>query len=361
MIPNQWYVVLESKEVGKKPVGVTRLGEKLVFWRDSNQQVHCAFDRCPHRGVQLSVGVVHQDHLQCPFHGFEYDASGQCVLIPAEGRTSQPPAAMRLFTYPTHEAHGFIWIWWGQNPPADLAHPPFFDNLDESFYYGSSIDPWEAHYSRVVENQLDVAHLPFVHYNTIGRGNRTLVDGPIVTWCENGSKMMCTYVFNRVDDGTPPRPASQLTPQPDQVHLELIMPNLWQNHISEEVRVLAAFVPVDATGDDEAAAVEGHERALSGLGRIDLQLLGIGRNGHIAFNEPGSSLGSRTRVKTLTQDTIIANSRFFGGDETKVPKTALTVGVGTVLEAREVVIIVSGYNKARALEKVVEEGVYPSV
>jgi phenylpropionate dioxygenase-like ring-hydroxylating dioxygenase large terminal subunit len=245
MIPNQWYVVLESQEVGKKPIGVTRLGEKLVFWRDSHQQVHCAFDRCPHRGVALSVGVVHQDHLQCPFHGFEFDSSGKCVLIPAEGRTSQPPVAMRLTTYPTHEAHGFIWIWWGQDPPEELAPPPFFENIDESFYYGSAIDPWEAHYSRVIENQLDVAHLPFVHYNTIGRGNRTLVDGPKVTWCEDGHKMMCTYVFNRVDDGTPPRPASQLTPQPGQVHLELIMPNLWQNHISEEVRVLAAFVPVD--------------------------------------------------------------------------------------------------------------------
>jgi phenylpropionate dioxygenase-like ring-hydroxylating dioxygenase large terminal subunit len=245
MIPNQWYVVLESKQVGNKPVGVTRLGEKLVFWRDSDQQAHCAFDRCPHRGVALSVGVVHQDHLQCPFHGFEFDASGQCVLIPAEGRNSQPPAAMRLNTYPTHEAHGFIWIWWGQNPPEDLAPPPFFENIDESFYYGSAIDPWEAHYSRVIENQLDVAHLPFVHYNTIGRGNRTLVDGPKVIWCEDGHKMMCTYVFNRIDDGTPPRPASQLTPEYSQVHLEFLMPNLWQNHISEEVRVLAAFVPVD--------------------------------------------------------------------------------------------------------------------
>ncbi len=245
MIPNQWYVVLESKQVDRKPLGVTRLGEKLVFWRDSNQQVYCAFDRCPHRGVQLSLGEVHQDHLQCPFHGFEFDASGQCVLIPAEGRNNQPPTAQRLLTYPTHEAHGFIWIWWGQNPPEDLAPPPFFDNIGEDFYYGSAIDPWDAHYSRVIENQLDVAHLPFVHYNTIGRGNRTLVDGPKVTWCEDGNKMMCTYVFNRIDDGTPPQPASQLTPRPGQVHLELILPNLWQNYISEEVRVLAAFVPVD--------------------------------------------------------------------------------------------------------------------
>ena len=77
-------------------------------------------------------------------------------------------------------------------------------------------------------------------------------------------------------------------------------------------------------------------------------------NGHIAFNEPGSSLSSRTRQKTLTTDTIIANSRFFDNDVNKVPKTSLTVGVGTVLSAREVMIIVNGHNKARALYHAVE-------
>ena len=81
---------------------------------------------------------------------------------------------------------------------------------------------------------------------------------------------------------------------------------------------------------------------------------GIGPDGHIAFNEPGSSLTSRTRQKTLTTDTIIANSRFFGNDVNKVPKTALTVGVGTVMDAREVMIIVNGHNKARALYHAVE-------
>ena len=87
---------------------------------------------------------------------------------------------------------------------------------------------------------------------------------------------------------------------------------------------------------------------------VDIQVLGIGGNGHIAFNEPGSSLSSRTRQKTLTTDTIIANSRFFDNDVNKVPKTSLTVGVGTVLSAREVMIIVNGHNKARALYHAVE-------
>ncbi len=244
MIRNQWYVLLESSEVREKPIGVTRMGEKMVFWRDAQGAVHCAVDRCPHRGVQLSLGAVKDDHLQCPFHGFEYDSSGQCVLVPANGRNGVIPSALRLRVYPTFEAHGYIWVWWGETPPADLEPPTFFDNLDDSFFYASAHDPWEAHYSRVIENQLDVVHLPFIHRNSIGRGNRTLVDGPLVEW--RNDKMLYTYVFNRVDDGTPPRKPSDIQIQEARsVHLEFIMPNLWQNYISSAVRVVAAFVPVD--------------------------------------------------------------------------------------------------------------------
>jgi len=108
--------------------------------------------------------------------------------------------------------------------------------------------------------------------------------------------------------------------------------------------------------DLEAECVE-YEAKIKRAGGIDLFLGGIGPDGHIAFNEPGSSLASRTRVKTLAYDTIIANSRFFGNDMEKVPKMALTVGVQTVLEAREVVIIITGAHKALALQKCIEGGV----
>jgi glucosamine-6-phosphate deaminase len=108
--------------------------------------------------------------------------------------------------------------------------------------------------------------------------------------------------------------------------------------------------------DPEAECVQ-YEAAIKAAGGIDLFLGGIGPDGHIAFNEPGSSLASRTRVKTLAYDTIIANSRFFGNDLDKVPKMALTVGVQTILEAREVVIIITGAHKALALQKCIEGGV----
>jgi glucosamine-6-phosphate deaminase len=100
-----------------------------------------------------------------------------------------------------------------------------------------------------------------------------------------------------------------------------------------------------------------YEACIKSVGGIELFLGGVGPDGHIAFNEPSSSLVSHTRVKTLTTDTLIANSRFFDNDVSKVPKTALTVGVATVLAAREVVIVVNGHNKARALQQAVEGAV----
>jgi glucosamine-6-phosphate deaminase len=108
---------------------------------------------------------------------------------------------------------------------------------------------------------------------------------------------------------------------------------------------------------DLIAECDNYEKEIQRVGGIELFLGGIGTDGHIAFNEPGSSLTSRTRVKTLAYDTIKANARFFGGDINQVPKLALTVGVGTVMDAREVIIIITGSHKAFALYKAVEEGV----
>ena len=132
---------------------------------------------------------------------------------------------------------------------------------------------------------------------------------------------------------------------------------MWQNffrHIDihpENVHILNGNAP------DLQAECRQYEAAIAAAGGIDLFIGGVGADGHIAFNEPGSSLASRTRIKTLTTDTIIMNARFFDNDINKVPKTALTVGVGTVTDAREVLIIVNGHNKAQALAQAVEGAV----
>ncbi len=130
--------------------------------------------------------------------------------------------------------------------------------------------------------------------------------------------------------------------------------NNFFNHIDikkENVHIL------DGNAKDLIAECEHYEEMIAEAGGIDLFIGGIGPDGHIAFNEPGSSLTSRTRIKTLTTNTIQANCRFFDDDVTKVPKQALTVGVGTVMDAKVVLILCSGHHKARALKHAIENGV----
>lgn len=129
---------------------------------------------------------------------------------------------------------------------------------------------------------------------------------------------------------------------------------MWENFFGHVDIVPENVNLLDGNAADLTAECELYEAKMKAVGGVDLFLGGIGADGHIAFNEPGSSLSSRTRIKTLTQDTIIANSRFFENDITKVPKTAVTVGVGTILDAKEVLIMVNGHGKARALAQVVE-------
>jgi glucosamine-6-phosphate deaminase len=132
---------------------------------------------------------------------------------------------------------------------------------------------------------------------------------------------------------------------------------MWNNFFSHvDISKEKANI-LDGNAADLQAECHSYEEKIKKVGGVRLFVGGIGPDGHIAFNEPASSLSSLTRVKTLTYDTIIANSRFFGGDVNKVPKTALTVGVKTVMDAGEVMIIVNGHGKARALRHAVEGSV----
>jgi glucosamine-6-phosphate deaminase len=138
-----------------------------------------------------------------------------------------------------------------------------------------------------------------------------------------------------------------------QGYRHFMMQNLF-NHIDIDHKNIHLL---DGMTKDPLKECQLYEEAITKEGGIELFLGGMGVDGHIAFNEPGSSLTSRTRIKTLNEETRAINSRFFNGDMSKVPTTALTVGVGTIMDSREVIIIVSGRNKARALKACVEEGI----
>jgi len=242
MNPGQWYIVLESREVGTRPVGVTRLAEKLVFWRDLSGKVVCFRDPCIHRGAALSFGECLNDHIRCPFHGLEFDSTGRCVLIPANSGARPVPENFVAKHYQTYENHGFIWIFYSDSD-SDGSKPEFFGGLERHSLI-TRVDPWATHYSRAIENQLDVAHLPFVHRKTIGRGGRTVADGPRLTWLHPGRFRV--DVYNRVDDGQPAKfPDETPVKSAETQHLDFIFPNLWQNFLTDKLRIVVAFVPVD--------------------------------------------------------------------------------------------------------------------
>nr|Q0I4B9.1 RecName: Full=Glucosamine-6-phosphate deaminase; AltName: Full=GlcN6P deaminase; Short=GNPDA; AltName: Full=Glucosamine-6-phosphate isomerase [Histophilus somni 129PT] len=132
------------------------------------------------------------------------------------------------------------------------------------------------------------------------------------------------------------------------------MYNNFFNHIDIQPQNINIL---DGNTDDHDEECRRYEEKIKSYGKINLFMGGVGVDGHIAFNEPASSLASRTRIKTLTEDTLIANSRFFDNDVTKVPKYALTIGVATLLDAEEVMLLVTGHNKALALQAGVEGNV----
>ncbi len=242
MIYNQWYVVLETKELKKiKPLKIRRFNEDLAIWRNDDKTISCIHDKCCHRGASLSCGKTIQGELECPFHGFLYDKNGKVTSIPANGKNTKVPDSMGVKSYEVYEDFGFIWLWYGDKEKINTK--PFFFTELKDFSYSSFKDNWAVHYTRAIENQLDVVHLPFVHKTTIGKGNKTIVNGPVV---ERDGDLITFYVNNIIDDGkTKSLKPDEIKNYKDFFHLQFHFPNIWQNYISDKIRATAAFVPVD--------------------------------------------------------------------------------------------------------------------
>lgn len=242
MIKNQWYAILPAKAVKSNAIlSVKRLGIELALFRTKNGQLGCVEDQCSHRGASLSHGKLNGDCISCPFHGLQFDAQGRCNFIPANGKSSlEDLSRYNVTAHPVKEAHELIYFWYGDSSLATDELPFFHDYIDTSFVFSEIEDSWNTHYSRSIENQLDVVHLPFVHYNTIGRGNRTLVNGPKYEYV-NG--MLKTSANNERDEGQIPRDASNCTI--GDIFLGFLFPNVWMNHISKNMLIIGFFAPVD--------------------------------------------------------------------------------------------------------------------
>ncbi|HEU4324250.1 MAG TPA: aromatic ring-hydroxylating dioxygenase subunit alpha [Roseiflexaceae bacterium] len=241
LIPNMWYAALESREVKPgKPLGVKRMGEELVFWRDKQGRIVVMRDRCPHRQSKLSPGKIVDGNIQCHFHGFQFDREGACQLVPANGRNGPKPKIFQCWTYPAREAFGLIWIWNGE-PRQEYPPLPFVEGLEEHSYGTFQVE-WNVHYTRAVEGVLDVSHLPFVHAKTIGRGGKTLVNGPYTTLEDNRLRV---WISNQPDAGLPAIKPTEVPPPSTPPQLRFNFPNVWQLWLSDKVSMVQIAAPID--------------------------------------------------------------------------------------------------------------------
>ncbi|MGH7778671.1 MAG: Rieske 2Fe-2S domain-containing protein, partial [Candidatus Binataceae bacterium] len=164
MIPNQWYPIYESSKVkAKQPAGIRRLGMDLVLWRDTDSRAVAMPDRCPHRAASLSRGRVRDGCIQCPYHGFRWNSRGECVLMPVNGADAPIPKGFDAHPMLLREAHGLVWLWYGEQGAAAaeipwLAPAPW----ENGSLYTTSFEV-DVSYLRVMENMGDLFHVAFVH------------------------------------------------------------------------------------------------------------------------------------------------------------------------------------------------------
>ena len=160
-----WYAVARVSSLGKKkPLGLERLGHRLVLWRDASGAARCADAACPHRGADLGLGRIQEGELECPYHGFRFDGRGACLLMPCEGREAKPSRALCLRLHPVREAHGFLWAYLGGAAQEPLPELPWIPGAPEPAPHSASLETvWNARFSRVMEGMMDLHHFPFAH------------------------------------------------------------------------------------------------------------------------------------------------------------------------------------------------------
>lgn len=198
---NDWHAVMPLAELEAQNcvAGARVMGEDIVIWK-AGDQIRAWKDLCIHRGTRLSLGeVVEGDNLQCPYHGWIYDADGKCVSIPAHPEQT-PPAKAKAFTYQAQIAYDMVWVCLGE-PAYDI---PEFEEWDDASYRKVLCGPYEFNATgpRMVENFLDVAHFPFVHENILGTQERPEIPEYDVITDEHGVTASNIRVFQPNPDGT---------------------------------------------------------------------------------------------------------------------------------------------------------------
>jgi phenylpropionate dioxygenase-like ring-hydroxylating dioxygenase large terminal subunit len=181
MFKNQWYAVEHGSLITDAPHAVKLCSQDLVIYRSAGKLVAQA-DVCPHRGASLALGRVVEGCIQCPYHGWKFDASGVCTEIPANPPGTPITKKARIDSYPVAEKYGFVWVFLGDDQSGDAFIPelPYLDDVaaaSKAGYRAVIGDfTWNANWERVLENAVDIAHTPFVHYTSFGNRDKPEIE-----------------------------------------------------------------------------------------------------------------------------------------------------------------------------------------
>lgn len=220
-IPDGWYAICLKEEIPDKgTLAVRRFGTDLVIWRTTSGEPVVMQDRCPHRGAKLSLGTT-SDTITCPYHGFKFSPCGSCEVVPETGRAAPN---LTVAVYPSRIEHGIFWVFSGDSKQSDQLLPPWFDDITADFSMSWFKQSWNTHITRCIENQLDYAHLAFVHQTTIG-GNFD----PKRSVHFDLQQETIGFKFDTAGPNV----------------IEFRMPNIWINRIAPKFKLMLIFAPVD--------------------------------------------------------------------------------------------------------------------
>jgi len=195
-LKNCWYVAAFTRELGASLLSRTILGQPLVMFRTSEGRPVALEDRCPHRGVPLSMGRLVGDTVRCTYHGLRLDADGKCVRIPCQ---DQIPAAARVRSFTLHERHGCVWIWFGDAAASDPGLIPDVHWLDDPQWAAcTGYTHAQANYQLFNDNLLDLSHESYLHEGTIG--NEAVAEAPVQTSVANNQ----VKVYREIQNCEPP-------------------------------------------------------------------------------------------------------------------------------------------------------------
>ena len=220
-IPDGWYAICLKEQIPTKGTFcVRRFGIDLVVWLTAAGEPVVMQDRCPHRGAKLSLGTT-GDTISCPYHGFEFSPGGKCELVPETGR---PSPNLTVPVYPSRMEHGILWVFSGESAQSNQFEPPRFDDITDDFSVSWFKQSWPTHITRCIENQLDYAHLAFVHRTTIGANFDPKRSAEF-----DLQEAIIGFRFNAAGPNA----------------IEFRMPNIWINRIAAKLKLMLVFAPID--------------------------------------------------------------------------------------------------------------------